>query len=149
MLRVLWKEHYGDATAFRVEDEGDFWIIFRQIIEGSPGNVPYDTILNAFKEKKLYGLKVIETEEMFRLGCKLDPLFCVDMNGDPGDYLLPCYCIMQDDIAEYIWVRPDMRRQGLGRLFVQKLRIREAWNPLPESVGFWESCGVETVESLS
>lgn len=58
-------------------------------------------------------------------------------------YLLPCLCITSHPTTvEIIWVHSRARRLGLGRRFIQGLRIQEASNPLPGSEGFWTACGI-------
>jgi len=102
----------------------------------------HDNFLQAFVKRQLFGMKIVETDEMFRRGCKDDEIFCVDIHGCVTDYILPCFCIKGgDDTVQLLWVHPKFRGKGLGRHFVSKLNVKDVWNPLDHSKGFWLKCG--------
>jgi hypothetical protein len=51
-------------------------------------------LLEAYCEKRLYGLTVEETEEMFQNGSGADEIFGRDRGNAASDYILPCFCVV-------------------------------------------------------
>ena len=101
------------------------------------------TILDAYSKGKLYGLRVDETDEMFKRGVMGDPVFCRQLNGEVSWYLLPCFCVKEGDEAILLWTHTRARRRGFAKKLVELLEIKSADWPLPESLGFWQKCGID------
>jgi hypothetical protein len=97
------------------------------------------TITEAYRDGTLYGLKVCETDEMYRRGDLRLDIFCTDTL-----YLLPCFCIKKNDAAIIIWTHSRARNMGFGRKMVELLDIKRADTPLKESLGFWKKCNIST-----
>ena len=140
----------------QITDSEDFWCLVSELInDQSEFLYNKDSILEAFKTGNLYSLSVFETDEMFRKVDRRDEIFCKDTLNDLflsnykfndilSFYLLPCFCIKNDDnCAIILWVHSRARNKGLGRKLVELLGIRYAFRPLPKSIGFWEKCNVE------
>ena len=102
-----------------------------------------DTILDAYSKGNLYGLRVDETDEMFKRGnARHDPVFCRSYTGLSW-YLLPCFCVKEGDEASLLWTHARARRRGFAKKLVELLNIKSAYWPLPESLGFWQKCGID------
>lgn len=140
---------------------GDFWCLISELIDDQSGFLfNRDSILDAFKKGNLYSLSVLETDEISKSQDRLDEIFCKDtlndlflsnynFNNILSFYLLPCFCIKNDDnCAIILWVHSRARNKGLGRKLVELLGIRYAFLPLPKSIGFWERCNVEIRNTL-
>jgi GNAT superfamily N-acetyltransferase len=53
-------------------------------------------------------------------------------------HILPCFCLVEADSCDIIWVHPRIRKQGVATLLLKSLKIKHANHPLPESKEFWE-----------
>ena len=95
-------------------------------------------ILEAWKNDKLFGLRVEETGSMYDRHARSDPIF-VPFSW----YLLPCFCVVDHQTAKIFWVHSRARRLGFGRKLVEELGIKTASIPLPDSRAFWSACGVK------
>lgn len=116
-----------------------FWHLFDEMIDDRSGFLHNkETILEAYKNGNLYGLRVIETDSMFKRGARKDTVFC-----DNSWYLLPCFCVRMDTTAILMWTHTKARRMGFGKKLVKLLNIEYAYRPLPDSLGFWKKCGIE------
>jgi len=110
----------------------DFWSIMDELyieVCNSDGTGFWHnrgTILDAYSKGNLYGLRVNETDEMFKRG-----------------YLLPCFCVKEGDEAILLWTHTRARRRGFAKKLVELLEIKSADWPLPESLGFWQKCGID------
>lgn len=57
---------------------------------------------------------------------------------------LPAFCVVGGNKkCIMVWVREDLRRRGIGSLFVKKLAIEHTTTQLAESVPFWRHHGIE------
>lgn len=127
-------DDWGEIKLKKIISSGDFWCLIDELFnDKSKFLCNRNSILDAFKEGNLYGLEVNETDSMFERGARMDELFCPD-----SFYLLPCFCIKEDDKAIIIWVHSRARRKGYGRKLIQSLNINSIFSPLPESIGFWK-----------
>ena len=120
-------------------DCGDFWCLLDELCDDNSGFIHNRrTILQAYKDGNLYGLRVNETDKMYERGAIMDNIFCND-----SFYLLPCFCVKEKNTAILIWTHTRARNMGLGKTLVELLQIEFAYKPLPESIGFWEKCNVK------
>jgi GNAT superfamily N-acetyltransferase len=149
-------ENWGKIELFRFRDvfEGScntdlFWEIMDDLHEemkaSSNGHGFWhnrNMILDAFIDGAMYGLQVIETDEMYRARTK-DPLFCKN-----GFYVLPCFCIIKEhddgNEAVIMWTHTRARNKGFGKKLVEILEIVKA-DSIPQAVGFWQKCGVSLI----
>lgn len=135
-------EDWGEICLTKI-DSGDFWRIIDELIDDNSGFIHNkETILDGFKDNRLYGLRVNETDSMYKNDVFLDKIFCKN-----SWYLLPCFCMMAKDsdvTVDIMWVHSRARGKGFGREMVKLLNIQYADTPLQSSLGFWERCGVIT-----
>ncbi len=120
----------------KINSEEDFWCLFDELIDDK-SNFVYNrcTILKAYKEGKMYGLTVDETEEMYQNQYFKNHIFTVKY------YLLPCFCIIEDEKVVIIWTHTRARKKGFASKLLQLLNIKYVYNPLPESLEFWKKRG--------
>ena len=138
-------EDWGDINIIPIIYSGDFWDLFDELSnDHSKFMHNRGTILDAYKDGTLYGLRVNETLQMYNRGSSQDSIFCSSGRGY-SFHLLPCFCIKENDKAIIIWTHTRARKMGFGRKMVQLLQIKYAEYPLPESIGFWEKCNVELI----
>ena len=91
----------------------------------------------AYKNGNLYGLIVDETDKMYENKSILDNIFC-----NNSMYLLPCFCIKENNDAIIIWTHSRARKLGFAKKLIELLNIECARNPLPDSIEFWKKCNV-------
>ena len=116
-----------------------FWYLFDELCDDKSGFLcNRTTILEAYKNGNLYGLQVEETHEMYKRGAAEDKIFC-----DHSMYLLPCFCIKEDNKAIIIWTHTRARRNGFAKKLVELLKIEYAFKPLPDSIEFWKKCNIK------
>lgn len=131
---------WKDIKVYKVVDSSDFWALFFELADDNSGFIHNrNMILDAYKNGNMFGLRVIETDEMFESGERSNPIFCKDTH-----YTLPCFCIKNESTAIIIWVHTRARNHGFGRKLVEQLGITKADHPLPESIPFWKKCGIDT-----
>ena len=133
-------DDYGEIKVFQIDSGDEFWILIGEICDDKSNFIHNkSTIVDAYKNGHLYGLCVIETDQMYKRGAQKDTVFC-----DGGLYMLPCFCIKEnDDTAMIIWVHSRARMKGYGKKLVQLLNIKKACPVLEESIGFWEKMSVQ------
>ena len=130
-------EDWGEIRLTQIDDY-DFWRLFDEMVDDNSGFFHNrSTLLEAYKNDNLYGLSVGETDEMFQRRARMDTLFCRN-----SWYLLPCFCVKEDDTAIIIWTHTRARRNGFAKKLVELLHIKYAHTPLPESIEFWKKCNV-------
>ena len=130
---------WGEIKVNKIEDGADFWCLINELLnDNSDFLYNRNTIVEAYKNGNLYGLNVNETDEMYKKGSRIDNIFCVD-----SMYLLPCFCIKEDNKAIIIWTHTRARNNGFAKKLVELLRIKYADSPLPDSLEFWKKCNVE------
>lgn len=117
-------------------------------------------IIRAFTEKRLFGLRLSESDVMFGRGDhSTNGLFAnntiaTNLAGlvitDPR-YMLPCLCIVakeSQEIAEVLWVAERARSMGYGRELVESLGIKYAYDVQEGSENFWDKCRVLPLFSM-
>lgn len=135
---------WGEIKLEQIDDADDFWCILDELVDDKSSFIlNKNIILNALLKKSLFGLRVEETDEMFEENERNNPIFCKD-----SFYLLPCFCIKLNDTAKIIWTHSRARRRGFARCLIEKLKIKYAYNPLPESYEFWKKFNIEFVEKI-
>jgi hypothetical protein len=131
-------DDWGEIKLQQIDSE-DFWSLFDELCDDNSGFLNNrTTILNAYKDGNLYGLRVIESDKMYERGAVMDNIFCSN-----SWYLLPCFCVKEHNKAIIIWTHTRARKMGFGKKLVELLQIEIADNPLPDSIGFWEKCNVK------
>jgi hypothetical protein len=122
-------------------DASDFWCLIEELIDDESGFLNNRiTILEAYKHGNLYGLRVIETEEMYERGASTDEIYC-----ENSFYLLPCFCVKEENRAIIIWTHSRVRKMGFGRKLIKLLKIEYAYDPLPGSIDFWKKCNIKII----
>ncbi len=120
-------------------DSDDFWCLFDELGDDNSGFLcNKSTILEAYKKGNLYGLRVNETDKMYEREARMDNIFC-----ENSWYLLPCSCVSPNNKAIIIWTHTRARKMGFAKKLVKLLHIKYAYNPLPDSIEFWEKCNVK------
>jgi hypothetical protein len=129
---------YGEIKIKQISESNDFWCLFDELINDKSKFISNrDIILDAYKNRNLYGLEIEETDSMYQRGARGDSLFCKD-----SMYLLPCFCIQYDSTVDIIWTHTRARRRGFAKQLIRGLNISNVRNPLPESIGFWQKLGL-------
>lgn len=153
MSKMAGMENWGKIELVRFNDPDPnsangtcsdaFWEIYDELFEemfsrnnGTGFWYNRNVILEHYGKGNMYGLQVHETEEMFRNHEVENPIFL-----KRSFYMLPCFCCKIGDEADILWVAPRARKQGFGKKMVELLDVKEA-HSLPETKGFWETCGV-------
>jgi hypothetical protein len=140
---------YGKFVLTPIESGDDFWCLIKALQDDNSSFMNnISTIVERYKEGKLFGLRVSETDSMYKRGARTDDAFCRDLHGELSWYLLPCFCIVIGQTAEICWVHSKLRRMGLGKALVSLLKVEKAFHPLEESMPFWDACQVKQVTSL-
>lgn len=135
-------EDWGEIILKEI-DSTEFWFLYDEILDDRSGFFfNRSTILEAYKNGNLYGLQVLETNEMYERGARMDKIFCENFLNKSW-YLLPCFCVKENNEAVIIWTHTRARNKGFAKKLVELLHIEYAWNPLPESIGFWKKCNVK------
>lgn len=140
---------YGEFVLVPIESGNDFWCLIKALQDDNSyfmDNI--NTIVERYKEGNLFGLRVNETESMYKRGARKDDVFCRTMYNELSWYLLPCFCTRIKQTAEICWVHTKIRRLGVGRTLVTLLKIEKAFHPLPNSLPFWKACNIELTTSL-
>lgn len=135
-------KNWGEIVLKKIEDGSDFWMLLEELIKDKSDFIDNKNyIIEAYRDGKMYSLTVEENEWMLRNNVEDSDLFCKHSN-----YLLPCFCIMDqrenENIATLLWVHSRARKKGFGSKLVKLLVINMVYNPLLESIGFWEKMGL-------
>ena len=122
-------------------NSNDFWCLMEELSGAESGiTCERSIILEAYKNGNLYGLSVIETDEMYKRRACEDKIFCHNTF-----YLLPCFCIKENDKAICIWTHTRARRNGFAKKLVELLQIENVYNLLQDSIEFWKKCNVKII----
>jgi GNAT superfamily N-acetyltransferase len=137
---------FGGAILRPVSDAGWFWALFDEMVADGGGFANNrDILLDFYKAGRMLALEVTETDAMFEdRAARRHPWFM----RRTGWYRLPAFCcITSYGAISIIWVHSRCRGAGLGRLMVEQTTADEEGvsEVLPESVGFWERCGVSVL----
>jgi hypothetical protein len=132
-------EDYGEIGLKQIVNGRDFWCLMDELYnDKSCFTHNKNTILEAYKDGNLFGLTVNETDKMYKRGAATDDIFCLN-----SFYLLPIFCVKEDNKAIIIWTHTRARKNGFAKKLVHLLNIKYAFNPLPNSLIFWEKCNIE------
>ncbi len=132
-------DDWGQLEVTKIIDGEYFWCLFDELCDDKSNFLHNrSNIVEAYKNGNLYGLQVIETDEMCNRRAKLDTIFC---NG--SFYLLPCFIIKENNQAIIIWTHSRARNKGFARKMIELLEINSVYNPLLESMGFWEKVKIK------
>ena len=144
-----------------IESSEDFWALFDALCDDKSEFFNHRrTILDAFKNGKLYGMTLEEDDYLWDIKPQLDPrnnpLFCRDCSSS-SLYLFPMLCIIEKDDSYQesstetsciiIWNHTRNRRKGLAKKLVQLLNINKIHNPLQGSLHFWKACEINTLKN--
>lgn len=136
-------DDWGELIIEHINDDY-FWQLYDELCDDRSGFLcNRRTILQAYRDGNLYGLKVNETDEMYKRGAMQDRIFC-----DESFYLLPCFCVVENNIAIIIWTHSRARKMGLAKKMVELLEIKYAYKPLSNSMEFWNKCNVAVIDNL-
>lgn len=137
-LLLVKMDDWGEVALKKIESGDDFWHLIDELCDDNSGFFHNkSSIVEAYKTENLYGLQVYETDEMYKRGARMDNIFCMS-----SFYLLPCFCVKEDDKAIIIWTHTRARKMGFAKKLVELLSIKFALHPLPNSIGFWKKCDV-------
>ena len=126
-------DNWGEIKKEKIEDDDDFWCLYDEIVNDDScflNNREY--ILHSYKEGNLYGLRVDENDYMFKNKEYTNKIFC-----KKSFYLLPCFCIKENDKCIIIYTHTRARKNGFAKLLLKQLKIKSVYNPLVESMDFW------------
>lgn len=133
---------YGEIQLYKIESGKDFWnLIYELINDNSDFLNNTEAIVEEYKNGNLYSLCVEETDSMYRRGSRMDKIFC-----NNSFYMLPCFCVKNNDTAIIIWVHSRARMRDYGKKLVELLEIKKAYKPLSESIGFWKTLDIELLK---
>ena len=131
-----------DYLLYRVKHSEAFWCLMDELNNDSSGFLHNRaTILDAYVNGNLYGLQLNENKH-YDLN-PFDSIYC-NCYISCQYYLFPCFCIKENDKAIIIWTHTRARNKGFAKKLVELLKIKSVYNPLPESIGFWEKCNIIT-----
>jgi len=138
-------EDWGKIILKQINSD-DFWCLYDELLDDNSGFFyNRSTILEAYRDKNLYGLTVLKTDEMYERGSRMDKIFC-NNEFNNSFYLLPCFCIKENNKAVIIWTHTRARNMGFAKKLVELLNIEYAYCPLEESIGFWEKCNIKLIK---
>jgi hypothetical protein len=137
-------DDWGKIKLKQIESEYDFWCLIDELNDDASDLYNNRcTILEAYKNGNLYGLDVNETDKMYDRRAREDNIFCKD-----SWYLLPCFCIKENNKAIIIWTHTRARKMGFAKQLVKLLNIEYAYNPLQNSIDFWKKCNVKYYKQI-
>jgi GNAT superfamily N-acetyltransferase len=134
-------DDYGEIVVEKLTSGQDFWSLVNEMLDDD-GPSPVrnkNTLIEAYRDGRMYFLKVRETDDMYKRGAGKDVVFshpCMSR------YVLPCVAIMSGDSCEWLWVAPRLRGLGLGRKLVEFLKPTSTSPQLDASKGFWIKFGL-------
>ena len=143
MTSCINMDDWGEITLIKIESGDDFWTLLDELMDDNSGFFfNRNHIVSAYKDGNLYGLQVEETDSMYERGTRSDTIFCRDYRGILSWYLLPCFCIMENNTALIIWTHTRARKNGFAKKLVELLKIKDVCDPLPDSLHFWRKCNI-------
>ena len=114
----------------------------------------YEFILQAWRENRLLGLKMHETDSLYNLShIEMSKYFMFSITTGRCDYVLPCFLVTSNEgresdsgidtgeSIEFMWVAPRVRRMGLGGILDQKYDHEYVHHPVDEALPFWHAMG--------
>ncbi len=136
---------WGEIKLEKINDGADFWHLIGELIDDNSNFfINKNKIVESYKEGTLYGLRVCETDKMFERSARMDEIFCQD-----SWYLLPCFCVKENDVAIIIWTHSRARKNGFASKLVKLLQIKHVFQPLSSSVEFWNKCGIPEIKNYN
>ena len=121
-------DDWGEITLTQIEDGNDFWCLIEELWDDNSISIYNRRILvEAYKRGNLYGLSVSETDAMYERGARIDDIFC-----DKSWYLLPCFCVKENNKAIIIWTHQRVRTMGFAKKLAELLKIEVLTNPWAE-----------------
>jgi len=133
-------DDWGEIKLKQINSD-DFWNLFEEIINDRSGFFyNKNCILQAYKDGNLFGLEVDETDSMYKRGARMDKIFC-----EKSFYLLPCFCVIDNNKAIIIWIHTRARKMGFAKKLIKLLKIEYALHPLPESIEFWNKNNIKLI----
>nr|WRJ70059.1 hypothetical protein TetV2_00614 [Oceanusvirus sp.] len=120
-----------------------FWPLFDEMVRDGSGFVHNrETLVDAFRNDKMYCLRLPETDALFADKDSRDhPWF---MNRTRSIYALPVVAVTsgeEDENIDILWVHSRCRRAGFGRMIVQQLGIKRAPCVMEDTLPFWKALG--------
>lgn len=141
--KIKFIKYFKELVLIKIEKSSDFWSLYDELCDDqSVFLCNRDFILDAFKDGRLFGLKLKENDKLLKKNLFKEGIFCNSFLSDCTLFLLPCFCIANNNKADIIWTHTRARRLGFGKKMVKELNIQTISNPLPESIKFWRSCGI-------
>ena len=135
MTSCIKMNDWGEIKLIKIESGDDFWTLLDELKDDKSGFFcNKNVIVSAYKDGNLYGLQVEETDSMYERGARSDTIL--------SWYLLPCFCIMENNTAIIIWTHTRARKNGFAKKLVELLKIKYAYDPLPDSLDFWRKCNI-------
>ena len=68
--------------------------------------------------------------------------FCAGFNDKSDNWerhqILPCFCIVEDNACDILWVHERLRNKGIATFMLDTLKVTKANDILPESKEFWD-----------
>ena len=121
--------HYGNLEVALITDQRVFFNLLdemcKESVEKSDAMNFYHNrvaVLDAFMQRRLFGLSITETDEMFNQNSMSDMLFMVE-----GFYDVPCFCMtakQEPDKVDMIWVANRARGKGMKQFMMDELRLK-------------------------
>jgi hypothetical protein len=113
--------------------------VIRELYHDNSGFLHNMSVLfDGFTAGRLYGLRLEETDDMFRhkgIHKGHHPMFMQSRY----PWTLPAFCCLDETGAvDIIWVHSRVRRRGLASAFLRQLDVTRATVIVPESKGFWD-----------
>lgn len=105
-----------------------------------------DRILDAFVEKRLYVLRMEESDSMYKNKAQRDRLFVRH-----GWYRLPCLCITtmeRRDTVTMLWTAKRARCRGFATALLDALGIRYVVNIVNDTEDFWVARGITEINDV-
>jgi hypothetical protein len=100
-------------------------------------------VLDAWETGDLYGLEVTETDSMNNRNARKDDIFCVNTS-----YLLPCFCIKQDNIVALLWTHPRAREKGFATKLLADLKLEKVWCRKEKLFPFYQKRNLQIIDEL-
>ena len=121
-------DDWGEIILEQIIKGDDFWFLLDELCDDKSGFLYNKSIiLEAYKEGNLYGLSVTETDNMYFRSARGDKIFCHDkIFKYVSWYLLPCFCVKENNKAIIIWTHTRARKMGFAKKLVELLNIEIA-----------------------
>lgn len=137
---------HGGYQLFEISD-GDSMQHILNWLQNARSGFRYNTpsLLEAFRESRIYGVQLIETNFLHEKRCSEDRIFQSRQHGQLTRpwrlYMLPAFCVVNYEDphqCDFLWVHSSVRRQGIARFMVDSLDIMKVNERLAGSETFWD-----------